>query len=117
MTTDELKELLGKVTPGEWRASSGHIQQNGQMYWQVENEYDAIMQNQFCWAQGDHDANATLIAISPKLARRVIAAEKLLAAAKEIERWWIEDEMKNHMGAPVGMFMIRASITEYEATK
>ena len=84
MTAEQLEELLGKVTQGEWRASPGHEQQNGQRYWQIENEYDAIMQNQFCWAQGSHEANARLIALAPSLARRVIAAEKLVEALCEV---------------------------------
>lgn len=77
ITAAELEKLLAEVTPGEWEASPGHEQRNGQRYWQIQNEYDAIMQNQFCWAQGSHEANARLIAMAPTLARKVIAAEKL----------------------------------------
>ena len=80
ITAAELEKLLAEVTPGEWEAFPGHEQQNGQRYWQIQNEYDAIMQNQFCWAQGSHESNARLIAMAPTLARKVIAAEKLVEA-------------------------------------
>lgn len=84
MTAAELEKLLADVTPGPWEAWPGHEQKNGQRYWQIQNEYDAIMQNQFCWAQGSHDANARLIAMAPTLARKVIAAEKLAEAVKHM---------------------------------
>lgn len=92
MTAEQLEELMGKVTQGEWRSSSGHTQQNGQMYWQVENEYDAIMQNQFCWAQGDHAANATLIALAPTLARKVITAERIIKAIRGVHLDFFSDD-------------------------
>ena len=89
ITTEDLQKLLDDVTPGEWNASPGHEQRNGQRYWQVQNEFDAIMQNQFCWAQGSHEANASLIAMVPDLAREVIAlraaAEKLAEALRSIQ--------------------------------
>ena len=56
-----------KHTPGPWYAESGHEQRNGQLYWQVTDGNDAIMQNQFCWCQGDQEANARLIAAAPDL--------------------------------------------------
>lgn len=82
MTAAELEKLLAEVTPGPWEAWPGHEQKNGQRYWQIQNEYDAIVQNQFCWAQGSHGANARLIAMAPTLARKVIAAEKLAEALR-----------------------------------
>ena len=84
MNTQDLERLLGEVTPGEWNASPGHEQRNGQRYWQVQNEFDAIMQNQFCWAQGSHEANASLIAMAPDLAREVIALRAKVAAAERL---------------------------------
>ena len=84
MNTQDLEWLLGEVTPGEWNASPGHEQRNGQRYWQVQNEFDAIMQNQFCWAQGSHEANASLIAMAPDLAREVIALRAKVAAAERL---------------------------------
>ena len=109
ITTDELRKLLDEVTPGEWVAEPGHEQQNGQRYWQVQNEYDAIMQNQFCWAQGNHESNARLIALAPHLARRVIAAEKLMEAVKYDLECWPHDSVS-------GSELI-AAIREYEESK
>lgn len=91
MTAAELEKLLAEVTPGEWEASPGHEQRNGQRYWQIQNEYDAIMQNQFCWAQGSHESNARLIAMAPTLARKVIAAEKLVDRYRELVAGLSED--------------------------
>ena len=56
-----------KHTPGPWYAESGHEQRNGQLYWQVTDGNDAIMQNQFCWCQGSQEANARIIAAAPDL--------------------------------------------------
>ncbi len=59
--------MENKHTPGPWYAESGHEQRNGQLYWQVTDGNDAIMQNQFCWCQGSQEANARLIAAAPDL--------------------------------------------------
>ena len=61
LTTDAAKALEG-VTPGPWLAESGHMQSNGQLYWQVTDGHDAILQNQFCWHHGDHAATARFVA-------------------------------------------------------
>jgi len=60
--SDDARKALEGVTPGPWQAESGHEQQNGQLYWQVTDGRDAIVQNQYCWCQGDHAANARFIA-------------------------------------------------------
>jgi hypothetical protein len=39
----------------------------------------------------------------------------LFVAAKEVERWWVEEEMYRQIGAPAGMFMLRAAIAKIEA--
>lgn len=62
VSTEAVMRLLDGVTPGPWQAESGHEQQNGQLYWQVTDGRDAIVQNQYCWCQGDHAANARFIA-------------------------------------------------------
>lgn len=59
--------MENKHTPGPWYAESGHEQQNGQLYWQVTDGNDAIMQNQFCWCHGSQEANARIIAAAPDL--------------------------------------------------
>jgi len=61
-STAAVTALMDGVTDGPWYLSSGHMQSNGQLYWQVETAYDAVVNNQFCWAQGDHAANARFIA-------------------------------------------------------
>ena len=66
--------MSDKHTPGPWYAESGHKQQNGQVYWQITDGNDAIMQNQFCWCQGSHEANARLIAAAPDLLEALEAA-------------------------------------------
>ena len=66
--------LVNAATKGPWFAESGHEQGNGQLYWQVTDATDAIMQNQFCWCQGDHAANAAFIAASRELVPQLLAA-------------------------------------------
>ena len=88
MTIDTSREaverLLENVTPGPWDAESGHEQQNGQLYWQVTDGRDAIMQNQFCWCQGDQAANARFIAASRELVPALLAERD--AALAEVAR-------------------------------
>lgn len=66
--------LVNAATKGPWFAESGHEQGNGQLYWQVTDATDAIMQNQFCWCQGDHAANAAFIAASRELVPQLLTA-------------------------------------------
>lgn len=70
-------------TKGPWVAESGHVQQNGQPYWQVTDGSDAIMQNQFCWCQGDHEANARRIARVPDMEAALIAQDAELKRYRE----------------------------------
>lgn len=82
MTPEQLAALVADKeagTPGPWYAESGHVQQNGQLYWQVTDGSDAIMQNQFCWCQGSQDANARRIARVPDLEDAVIALQAEVA--------------------------------------
>jgi len=70
--------MENKHTPGPWYAESGHEQRNGQLYWQVTDGNDAIMQNQFCWCQGSQEANARLIAAAPDLLEASLRAAEML---------------------------------------
>lgn len=85
MTIDTSREaverILDGVTEGPWESESGHEQQNGQLYWQVTDGRDAIMQNQFCWCQGDQAANARFIAAARELVP-VLLAERDAALAE-----------------------------------
>lgn len=77
-STEAVTKLLDGVTPGPWSAESGHVQQNGQLYWQVTDKNHAIMQNQFCWCQGDHAANARFIAAARDLVPALLAERDAL---------------------------------------
>lgn len=72
-STAAVTALMDGVTDGPWYLSSGHMQANGHLYWQVETEYDAVVNNQFCWAQGDHAANARFIAAARQLVPALLA--------------------------------------------
>lgn len=90
-STEAVTKLLDGVTPGPWGAESGHVQQNGQLYWQVTDKNHAIMQNQFCWCQGDHAANARFIAAARDLVPALLAERddlrtKLDAAVEALEK-------------------------------
>lgn len=72
MTPQELKSLLTEVTQGDW----------------VVDPLNAGI------ADVQRDANARLIAMAPAIARRVIAAEKLVEALR-----WYSDEC-NYIDTP-----------------
>ena len=78
--TARLLALREGTTPGPWMAESGHEQSNGQLYWQVTDGSDAIMQNQFCWCKGDHAANARLIAAAPDMLDAIAALQAEVVA-------------------------------------
>ena len=81
MTQIDIAALVGDReagTKGPWFAESGHVQQNGQLYWQVTDGSDAIVQNQFCWCRGNHDANARRIARVPDMEDALIAQDSEL---------------------------------------
>jgi len=94
MTAEQLEELLGKVTPGEWRVekettlilgscSADDTSTLGMGYPVAECRISPLSS----WAKGPNpdegEANARLIAMAPELARKVIAAEKLVKAARK----------------------------------
>jgi hypothetical protein len=70
-------------TQGPWVAESWHVQQNGQLYYQITDGSDAIMQNQFCWCQGSQDANARRIARVPDMEAALIAQDAELKRLRE----------------------------------
>lgn len=72
MFAKQLEDLLGKVTRW-WEigafGSTGHVV--------IDNNQNPIC---VCLNDDEDDTHATLIALSPSLARRVVAAEKLAEA-------------------------------------
>lgn len=82
MTAEQLEELLGKVTPGEWEEVTPdggiwppRVFSGTKIVCMVDNS-DVVHE--------ERHANATLIAMAPDLARRVIAAERLVEAAERV---------------------------------
>lgn len=110
-STEAVKALMDGVTDGPWVAESGHVQQNGQLYWQVTDGAHAIVQNQFCWCQGDHAANA-----------RFIAAARDLVPALLSERNDLRDKLAacesglRDIAAECGCSIARATIAKIEET-
>lgn len=75
MTAEQLEELLGKVTQGDWRVGYERgvtkIYAGRESIMGDETYYPWVPENMNDWE---------LIALAPSLARRVIAAEKLVDA-------------------------------------
>jgi hypothetical protein len=110
--TDELEKLLAAATKGPWQAASGHVQKGGKLYWQIEDGMDAIMQNQFCWTQGDAEANARLIALTPTLAADLIrlrAEVATLTASEEGAHMTIATVIGERDAARAEVATLRAS--------
>lgn len=88
MTIDikHLESLLERVTPGEWYEQSGELETSRV----VRNKDGVALAVVHSYGNGygpgrpDRDANAELMAMSKSLARRVIAAEKLAEALREM---------------------------------
>ena len=109
MTAEQLKELLGKVTQGERYIDGGEVTSDSL------HEMDCVVNCVYGPAE-----NATLIALAPQLARRVIAAEKLVDAAKSILDSYGFTSDGNDGYREVETTHIAAMdhvLTEYEATK
>ena len=81
-TTEELKDLLGKVTP-DWRCAGKHmaIISEGNTGWDKPSEIYGYGGHMVCESV-KHPAIKSLIIAAPTLARKVIAAEKLVEALK-----------------------------------
>lgn len=80
MNAEQLEELLGKVTPEPWNVSTPvdgapefRVIQHGEHGHSDCGRY-------FCTSGQTSADDAALIALAPSLARRVIAAEKLVEA-------------------------------------
>ena len=101
----DLEKLLAEVTPGEWR-----VEDRTTLIWGDCNQNDtsnygmgypiaeARRMPSASWTKGPKDyeeaeANAHLIAMAPALARKVIAAEKLAEAVREIAS--VKERKKN----------------------
>lgn len=155
ITVDELRKLLDSATPGPWVWREDEWGSHSLVHW-VEGETFASGAPRYIEVHSDGSANgeygpsidvdgpeAALIAIAPTLARRVIAAEKLVealdACIASLERADTEegvcccgDDMATH-GEPINCGHIpvdmgdyyagkaldaaRAALAEYEATK
>ena len=83
MTAEQLEELLGKVTQGEWQLGTW----GDNVFAVLGEKWTSV-----CRIKRDDEPvgnsidhhDATLIALAPSLARRVIAAEKLVEALTAI---------------------------------
>jgi len=105
MTAAELEKLLEQVTPGEWHA--GRDYEDGPF----------VAGAGYCRANmvgpsNDRWANARLIALAPTLARRAIAAEKLVNLAKIVCN--MDDGTERFDGA---MDDLEEALAAYEATQ
>ena len=77
MTAEQLEELMGKVTQGDWRVSErGTNTVKGGLGERIAYPDPADL------TESEIAANATLIALAPSLACRVLAAEKLVEAVE-----------------------------------
>ena len=95
ITVDELRKLLDAATPGPWVWREDELGSHNLVHW-VEGETFATGSPRYIEVHSDGSANgeygpsidvdgpeAALIALAPYLARRVIAAEKLVDALRE----------------------------------
>ena len=100
----DLEKLLADVTPGEWRVEDrttlvwGDCNQNDtSTYGMGYPIAEARRTPSASWAKGPKDyeeaeANAQLIAMAPDLARKVIAAEKLAKAVRDVVTAYAEPD-------------------------
>lgn len=114
MTNEQLSELLERVTPGDWvfdppRENGTH--QGG--FWSGINVVCTFGDSETYYpTEGDppNEHDAELIALAPSLARRVLAAEKLVKAL-----WDIEDSPDNEYTD--NCMISRKAIAYYRAAK
>lgn len=63
-----------------------------------------------------HENEALRMTNAYRAVERAEAAESSLARAveglREVERWWLEEEMQHHNGAPYALFQVRALLAE-----
>lgn len=101
MTAAELEKLLAEVTPGPWRIIpyDAGDKDEWSMYTPMIDGSEEADRAVVHWAgfrqkywqsadgkQSEIEANAHLIAMAPTLARRVIAAELMAEALRELDR-------------------------------
>ena len=122
MNAADLQKLLNEATKGPWRLEQGttliwgacipeDASSRGMGYPISECRITAISS----WAKGPDadagEANARLIALSPDLARRVIAAEKLAEALRVVCQHGRIDDSESRMN------MCGAALAEWDATQ
>lgn len=108
-TTEQLKDLLAKVTPGEWR-----VEQDTTLVWGACNTDDTSSSGMgypiaearitpisiSSWARGPGegagDANATLIALAPSLAAEVVRLRDAIDAALSYLQFEINPSNYDH---------------------
>jgi hypothetical protein len=128
ITVDELRKLLEAATPEPWVWREDEWGSHNLVHW-VEGETFASGAPRYIEVHSDGSANgeygpsidvdgpeAALIALAPTLARRVIAAEKLVDALRECMAF-LENECAGWPTAEPERRVARAALAEYEATK
>ena len=87
--------------------------------WTIDNEADRIG-TPYIFGVSQQTGEAYCIAeirIGARMeadARLIAAAPELLEACKEVEAWWLREGKNEFIGAPAGMFMLRAAIQKAE---
>lgn len=136
MTAEQLEELLGKVTQGEWDVQGDTLQDTEEFYIYADKVVDGytpiiaegLGAGDYMKGSGEAYYNATLIALAPSLARRVLAAEKLVEAlgtvrdyvsdAKDGALFYDNGDSVSYTMASEDLDRIDASLTSYrEASK
>lgn len=128
MNAKELEKLLAEVTPGEWGADTDDYgtSNTGGHYVGVYNEDRATLVHVLCrdmtGNSGDYPyaPNARLIALAPALARRVIAAEKLVGALREsqLQIIYLHSRLGKETGSGNAVISGNASaLAEWEAAQ
>lgn len=118
ITTEELEKLLAEVTPGPWAPHRDpcHFDTLSDVRGGSKREAQGISSQLMVSVGGfagwkEQEANTRLIAMAPALARRVIAAEKLVDALRRVS-----DAAPFASGSNVSE-MIKDAIAEYEAAQ
>lgn len=125
MTAQELEKLLAEVTPGEWivglYGELTAVVRDGRLVASSGGYSDGRE-----GTRAENIANASLIAMAPTLARRVIAAEKL-AEALQTSKDYVDDASRGklrYLGmsdisemAGDDLVFIQAALDEWDAAK
>ena len=84
------------ATPGPWTDFDGIVS---------DEKHNGIADCQYLLrSKLEQSANARLIAAAPEL----------LEACKAVEEWWLREGKHEFLGAPAGIFMLRAAIQKAE---